>query len=74
MQLNISRMEASPVIRKIVKYVSSVLSSRHLPPQPGDVERTYGDVTKATGELGYDPSTSIQAGPRNFTTWLRGNT
>ena len=43
----------------------------YLPPQPGDVERTYADVTKAVKDLGYTPATTIQAGLKNFTTWLR---
>ena len=43
----------------------------HLPLQPGDVERTYADVTKASKELGYEPSTNIHAGLREFVRWLR---
>jgi UDP-glucuronate 4-epimerase len=43
----------------------------HLPMQPGDVQRTYADISKASRELGYNPSTSIQAGLGKFTTWLR---
>ena len=43
----------------------------HLPLQPGDVERTYADVTKASKELGYEPSTNINAGLREFVRWLR---
>jgi UDP-glucuronate 4-epimerase len=44
---------------------------KYLPPQPGDVERTYADVTKAEIQLGYRPSTSIQAGLARFVAWLR---
>jgi UDP-glucuronate 4-epimerase len=43
----------------------------YLPPHPGDVERTYADVTKAVKELGYNPKTTIQQGLAKFTTWLR---
>jgi UDP-glucuronate 4-epimerase len=43
----------------------------YLPPQPGDVERTYADVTRAVKELGYNPSTSIEDGLKKFVTWLR---
>src|SRR5919205_3716676 len=32
------------------------------PPQPGDVPRTYADVTKARRLLGYDPQTPIEEG------------
>jgi UDP-glucuronate 4-epimerase len=44
---------------------------KYLPPQPGDVERTYADVTKAEVQLGYRPSTSIQAGLARFVAWFR---
>ena len=43
----------------------------YLPPQPGDVERTYADITKSIRELSYNPKTPIQAGLANFTDWLR---
>jgi UDP-glucuronate 4-epimerase len=44
---------------------------QHLPLQPGDVDRTYADVTKAETYLGYKPSTDIQIGLARFVTWLR---
>jgi len=43
----------------------------HLPLQPGDVERTYADVTKAERDLGYRPSTDIRTGLAAFVAWLR---
>jgi UDP-glucuronate 4-epimerase len=42
-----------------------------LPPQPGDVEITYADVTKARAELGYDPRTPVRAGLARFVEWYR---
>jgi len=42
-----------------------------LPKQPGDVERTYAEITKAVRELGYNPKTHIQAGLASFVAWLR---
>ena len=30
--------------------------------QPGDVERTWSDLTRSRGELGYSPTTSFEAG------------
>ena len=44
---------------------------KFLPTQPGDVERTYADVTKAEIQLGYKPSTPIQTGLARFVAWLR---
>jgi len=46
---------------------------KYLPPQPGDVERTYADVTKAEIQLGYKPTTDIRTGLAHFVTWLRGS-
>jgi UDP-glucuronate 4-epimerase len=42
----------------------------HQPLQPGDVERTYADVTKAQRNLGYKPSTDIRTGLACFVAWL----
>ena len=44
---------------------------QYLPPQPGDVERTYADVARAVRELGYNPTTTIQAGLAKFVKWMR---
>jgi UDP-glucuronate 4-epimerase len=44
---------------------------RQLPRQPGDVDRTFADVTKAEALLGYRPSTSVEAGIPRFADWLR---
>ena len=46
-------------------------TKEYLPPQPGDVERTYADVTKAINELGYKPRTTIERGLAEFVKWLR---
>ena len=44
---------------------------RRLPPQPGDVERTFADVALARALLGYDPSTPVEVGIPRFAEWLR---
>jgi UDP-glucuronate 4-epimerase len=41
------------------------------PPQPGDVERTYADLTRSRAELGYFPTTSLRQGLENFVAWYR---
>ncbi|MBN1505344.1 MAG: GDP-mannose 4,6-dehydratase [Sedimentisphaerales bacterium] len=43
----------------------------HLPLQPGDVDRTFADVTKAERDLGYKPATDIRTGLARFVAWLR---
>jgi UDP-glucuronate 4-epimerase len=42
-----------------------------LPPQPGDVERTYADITRAREMLGYRPATRIEEGIPRFVAWFR---
>jgi UDP-glucuronate 4-epimerase len=41
-----------------------------LPSQPGDVEITYADISKAHEKLGYTPRTSIREGLAKFLTWF----
>lgn len=41
------------------------------PMQPGDVLRTYADVSRARDLLGYAPSTPVEAGIPRFVEWLR---
>jgi len=59
------------LIAEIEKALGKKAVKEYLSPQPGDVERTYADVTKAVRELGYNPTTTIQTGLEKFTTWLR---
>lgn len=42
-----------------------------LPPQPGDVRRTWADVTHAQELLGYRPSVDFRQGVRSFVAWFR---
>ena len=42
-----------------------------LPMQPGDVEATYADVTRARSKLGFDPSTPIDEGIPRFVEWYK---
>jgi UDP-glucuronate 4-epimerase len=44
---------------------------RRLPPQPGDVERTCADVSRARDLLGYAPTTRIEQGIPLFVEWFR---
>jgi len=41
------------------------------PMQPGDVPRTYADVTRAKELLGYQPQISMREGVRRFVEWYR---
>jgi nucleoside-diphosphate-sugar epimerase len=41
-----------------------------LPTQPGDVKRTYADISKAQELLGYHPDTPIEEGLHKFADWV----
>ncbi len=71
--------ESQPItVNDLIAEIENALGKKaireYLPRQPGDVERTYADVAKASKDLGYKPSTSIQDGLKKFTTWLREHT
>jgi nucleoside-diphosphate-sugar epimerase len=44
---------------------------KRLPEQPGDVERTYADISKARALLGYEPNTPIEEGLQKFADWVK---
>jgi len=70
---NSSPISVNDLIAEIEKALGKKAVRQYLPPQPGDVERTYADVTKAIKELGYNPKTKIEDGLAKFVTWLRQN-
>ncbi len=41
-----------------------------LPEQPGDVPRTFADVSRARHELGYHPQTPVALGLKKFAAWF----
>ena len=44
---------------------------KYLPMQPGDVDRTCADISKARRLLGYDPKTSFEEGIRKYIEWSK---
>lgn len=42
-----------------------------LPMQPGDVHKTYADITAISRDLGYAPTTAIEEGVPSFVRWYR---
>ncbi len=68
--------ESQPIsVNDLVGELENALGKKaikeRLPPQPGDVERTYADIAKAKDCLGYRPATDIQTGLARFVAWLR---
>jgi UDP-glucuronate 4-epimerase len=68
--------ESEPVtVNDLISAIENALGKtaikEYLPLQPGDVDRTYADITKAQRELGFNPSIPIPDGLAKFTAWLR---
>jgi len=64
-------ISVNDLIVEIEKALGKKAKIDHLPKQPGDVERTYADITKAQQQLGYNPSTTIEQGLEKFAAWLQ---
>jgi UDP-glucuronate 4-epimerase len=59
------------LIGELEKALGKKAVIERLPLQPGDVERTFADVTKAHRDLGYNPNTEISDGLKRFVEWFR---
>lgn len=67
---------SNPVsLKDMINTIGEVLNKEpkilELPMQPGDVERTYADITKAKKLLGYNPKTSFKEGIQKFVEWYK---
>lgn len=65
---------SSPVsLKEMIDTIAEVLNKtpniEELPMQPGDVERTFADISKANKLIGYEPKTSFKQGIENFVKW-----
>ena len=63
----------SELVKLLEKNLGKKARLKKLPEQPGDVKRTYADITKAKTNLGYAPSTPIEDGIAKFCAWLTSN-
>jgi UDP-glucuronate 4-epimerase len=72
---NIGNSRAEPLM-KVVGLLEEACGRgaviEFLPMQPGDVPRTYADITAIQADLGYAPTTSIEQGVPRFVDWYRG--
>lgn len=64
----------SPVtLKEMISTIEEVLGKKakinRLPMQPGDVDKTVSDISKAQKLLGYHPNTSFKDGIRKFIAW-----
>ena len=56
-------------IKAIEKKLNKKANINLMPIQPGDVERTFADVSELVRELDYKPSTTIEQGIEQFIDW-----
>ena len=66
-----SPVSLSEMISTIEKVVGKKAKIKRLPMQPGDVDRTYADITKIKEMTGYNPSLSFEEGIRRFVEWYK---
>jgi len=59
------------LIVEIEKALGKKAAINRLPMQPGDVDQTYADITKAKKDLNYNPNTNITTGLKQFVKWFR---
>lgn len=64
-------VELGRLVAIIEAAVGKTAVIERLPPQPGDVQRTFADLTKSRAILGYSPETSIEEGIKAFVRWYR---
>jgi len=58
-------------INEIEKSTGKEAIKEMLPMQPGDVEKTWADVSELQQKFGYNPSTEIATGVKNFIDWYK---
>lgn len=62
----------SRMVRELGHQMGLEPTLQRLPPQPGDVQRTFADVSKARRLLGYEPRTGFEEGIGRFLEWFEG--
>jgi UDP-glucuronate 4-epimerase len=59
---------------ELISSIESVIAKKatieHLPEQPGDVPKTFADISKAKRLLGYEPKTKLDEGLEEFYKWF----
>lgn len=62
-------------LKKMVTTIENALGKKaiinKLPMQPGDVDKTYADITKAKELIGYNPTTEFEDGIKEFVKWYK---
>jgi UDP-glucuronate 4-epimerase len=61
------------LVHTIENFVGKKAIFNRLPPQQGDVNSTYADISKARGEIGYNPQSDFETGIKKFVEWYNNN-
>ncbi len=64
-------LKLSELVFLLEKYTGKKAQLKKLPMQPGDVQRTWADVSKAGKILGYSPKVSKEEGLKKFVEWYK---
>ncbi|MBI5794526.1 SDR family NAD(P)-dependent oxidoreductase [Candidatus Uhrbacteria bacterium] len=59
------------MIELVESATGKTLEKNLLPMQPGDVQKTWADITQAKALLGWEPKTSLEEGVPRFVQWYR---
>ena len=70
---NSDAISLKDLILKIEKVVGKKAIIDQQPEQPGDVPRTFADISKAKRLLNYQPTTQLEDGLKNFYDWFLKN-
>jgi len=65
-----SPISLTELITELEKAIGKKAILDKKPAQPGDVERTYADLSRSSKELGYSPKISISEGLKRFVAWF----
>ena len=64
-------------LKEMINIIGEVLEIepkiKQLPMQPGDVDRTYADISKAKTLVGYEPKISFEEGIKKFIDWYKNS-
>jgi UDP-glucuronate 4-epimerase len=68
---NSSPVKLTDFIAALEKALGKKARMEMMPIQPGDVEKTWADVTSLKTEYGYNPGTAVELGIERFVNWYR---
>jgi len=64
-------VSVNELVRLLVETTGVEPNIVNLPPQPGDVPRTWADIGRARELLGFDPQFPVEEGLKRFVQWYR---